>query len=91
MRCSLKVDQKHRDFKTVWEDFGIFDSKLFCGYKSLEQALTWLDMEDLHDLFSKGYRIYKITVNNVLIGEHQVAFRKENIVTQEDITNLIIN
>jgi hypothetical protein len=85
--------KRHSDsFPTPYTDKGInyFDGDWFCAYKTLEQFNQWVTHEEVNILLNLGFRIYLLDLNSYQIGEFQVVFKKEGIISKKDISELFV-
>lgn len=81
--------KRHNRFHTPTQDgYDEMRGDEFCGFKSLEQLELWFTREELRYLISNDIRIYVITGKVRFLGEHQVIFRKKDIISKEDISEL---
>lgn len=62
----------------------------FCAFKDRAQMNNWLSAEHLQNVLKLGFKIYEIDVKTALMGNHQVAYKKRDIVNIIDITNEFI-
>ena len=90
-----EFEDRHRSFATLRSELNsIFAMDYldmlvyFCGFKSIEQLQQWVYQSEINEFVSFGFRIYKIEVNNCLMGDYQVFFKKDNIVSKIDITDI---
>lgn len=63
----------------------------FCAFKSIYQLQKWVTKSELIEFISLGFKVYALTVSDCKIGTHQVLYKKEHIVTNNDITMLFSN
>lgn len=86
------IGRRHNDkFKTPWDDGLDLERngrEWFCGYKSIEQIQSWIKKSEFRKLISHGYKILLIKANECQVGDDQLIFTKESVVTTEDITSL---
>ena len=91
-----EFNQRHSNFKTIGAELGnepfnlsyYERQKYFCAFKSIKQLQQWVFQSEINEFITFGFRIYKIKANNCLIGEDQIFFKKENIISKIDITNI---
>jgi len=61
----------------------------YCAYKDVEQFKGFYP-NGFKAIVDRGFKIYSISVDNAIIGQQQVAFRKDDILSKIDITNEFI-
>lgn len=86
-----QILERHQNFNTPYKDslnMYLGDKTWFCAFKSVEQLLQWVTLEELKELQKHDYSIYEISVNEFQEGEHQVVFTKESIITKRNINHL---
>lgn len=62
----------------------------FCAYKDVEQLTSWLSKSDIKRLIKQGFRIYLLEVDEYQVGNHQIIYTKESILTKTDITKELL-
>jgi len=60
----------------------------FCAYKSINQIQQWIMKDEFDFLFSLGYKVFLLEVDNYQIGQHQIVFTKKSILNKKDISSL---
>jgi hypothetical protein len=58
----------------------------YCAFKTKKDLKKWIKKNELKELISLDFNIQKITIEkrNLIIGKHQILFKKDHIV--ENIT-----
>lgn len=62
----------------------------FCAYKSIPQVKNWITSEEILKLTLHGCKIFMLDVINYQVGDDQVIFTKDSIISSKDITKLFI-
>lgn len=89
-----RIRNKHQNLPNPYDDMGIGDDFISgfhkCGYKSIEQMKEWLEPEEIRELIKLGFDIYLVSVpeENCIIGEYQIVYEPEKVVTKENINSL---
>ncbi len=88
-----KISDKHSNFPTPNSDKKLngINPDEFCAFKSIYQLQKWIIKSELIEFISLGFKVYALTVSDCKVGTHQVLYKKENIVTNNDITMLFSN
>lgn len=73
------------------DDINGFNSNYFCAFKTFEDLIYWVKPLWIEELVKIGFRVYKIQVSDYLVGNHQICYKKEDIIDKEDITFKVIN
>lgn len=84
---------KHRDFPIPqWDNINLeLNNKYwFCGYKSIDELQSWLSSNNIKWLIKKDFKVILYEVKQFQEGEYQIAFTREGVVSQKDITSLFI-
>jgi len=88
-----EVYNRHNDFPNpmneglnLWKD----NKEWFCAYKTVEQVQQWLRKVEIQYFTTLGFRVYLLTVNEYQMGDYQVIFTKDSIVSKEDVTSLFV-
>jgi|GEM_PF-3078167 len=84
---------RHKEFPNPYRDEGLenfIENVHFCGFKSIEQMNEWIFKNELKEFISMGFKIYSITTSKCLIGQYQICYKKEDILSKEDITSLFL-
>lgn len=80
---------RHYKFNTPREDHISFEvGKHFCAYKTIEQVNEWITHDEMLQLIDYGFAVYVLELSDILEGEHQIMFDKDNIIERKDITEL---
>jgi len=80
---------RHRDFPMAEIDCeGFIIDEHYCAYISVEQVQQWIMPEELNQLIDLGFRIYILDISQWIEGKYQIAYKKEHILQQKDITSL---
>jgi len=83
------VSQRHNDFHTPEEEGLILIRGVdFCAYKSLEQLNQWIMPEELKIIINHGFSVYMIEIDIFQQGNHQIVYKKKDILTKTDISSL---
>jgi len=84
---------RHNSFNSPKKDLlyiRLYDKTWFCAYKTVEQLQQWLMPDEIRFLISKNFDVLLLAVNEYQVGEHQVIFTKESIVSSNVINSLFI-
>ncbi len=85
---------RHDDiFPTPREDHGIrreITKNEFCAFKTIEQLQSLFYKEELDELISIGFNVLLINIDICVVGDQQILFEKENIISSEIINTLFI-
>lgn len=63
----------------------------YCAFKSIEQIQQWIEKDWFKEIVEFGFKIWMIDVSVWREGEYQVLFKKKDIVSKKDISELFIN
>lgn len=88
------VSDRHEEFNAPYEEpFAdqFIQGKHFLAYKTLEQLRKWIKPEEMKVFTDKGCKVLLLDVSDCLVGDHQIAYLKTDIVSQTDITSLFLN
>jgi hypothetical protein len=92
---SLPTPKRDRGFNLGdlgWGDFDEFMEGRFCAYKTLDSFYQWIVKDELKWLLNNhDFKVLLIEVTELLEGEYQVLYKKENIVNVEDISSLFLD
>ena len=91
LKCHDELCSKHKRFPTAYKEFkDDLTSEHYCAFKSLKQLGYWIKKEWIAEIISIGFKIYLIDIEeeHCLIGTRQIAFKKENIISKKDISQL---
>lgn len=81
---------RHDNFPTPWSEGRSINTNEFCGFKTLDQIKEWFTSEELRYIMGRDFKIYLLKVSQCFVGNCQVVFEKERIITKEDISNLFL-
>lgn len=92
------MERHNKSFPSITIDFRydkLFDNydelfEYFCGFLSIEQFNQWFEKEEVQYFAECGFKVYLIKVSHSHSSEYQTIFKKEHIITQEEITSLFI-
>ncbi len=82
---------RHLNFLRPFEETnlkGIFNKDYYCAFKSLDQLKDWIYDNEVKELIDQGFIILLIELNNYHEGDYQIIFKKEDIITRKDITDI---
>lgn len=82
------VFKRHDNFLTPEEDGLNMQEDWKCAYKSMEQMLEWINLDELKVLISCGNYVMLFEVKQYQVGSHQVIFQEDSVIKKEDITSL---
>ena len=87
---NAKMSDRHSNFPSPNRDKKLKGIKPneFCAFKSIYQLQKWITKSELIEFISLGFKIYALTISDCKVGTHQLLYKKENIVTTNDITML---
>lgn len=84
---------KHYSFPTpdledldLWKD----DFNWFCGYKDTKTFSSWIDLDEMRFLANYGFNVVMYDVNQYQLGDYQILFTREGVVSQKNVTSLFI-
>lgn len=85
-----EVLYRHNGFNTPYEDFGYkFEhGQHFCAYKSIDQLQQWIYPNEMKIIIDRGYCVYLLELEDVLVGRDQICYKKSDIISKQDITSL---
>lgn len=93
MPSAEQLTTKHRSFDNPWCDSliqGFNDVKHFCAFKSIEQIQEWIDPAWFNEIFELGFQVLLLELSECQIGEMQIVFEKQHIITSTNISDLFI-
>jgi hypothetical protein len=76
----------HEDNVDIYED----NKQWFCAYKTIEQLLQWITLEEIKAIIKHGFNILVLEVTEYQEGRDQVIFTKESIQDQRNLNDLFI-
>jgi hypothetical protein len=83
--------ERHREFPTPNQD-NLIEYKdgyeWFCAFRSMEEFNSWVTREQVSVLIEYDFRVFILEVTEYQIGDYQVLYRKDSIISKTDITNL---
>lgn len=88
-----ELDERHAQFNPPYRD-GKEGGSLpmredhFCAFKSIEQVQQWITKSEMKILLQNEYRVFLLNVTECIEGKMQVLFRKEDIISKKDISEL---
>lgn len=85
-----KLMEKHDAFPTPTQDNLTIEGDEYCAFKSIEQIQQWIEPEWFNEIIEMGFTIWMIDVSECKEGKFQVVFKKENILSRKDITELFL-
>lgn len=89
-----KLHERHRDyFPTPYKDRGIERAPYYyeyCAFKSIDELQKWVTKEELKNLIKKGFNVLIHEVSKCCVGEYQVLYDKEYIVTTLNVNQLFL-
>lgn len=62
----------------------------FCAYGSLEVMERWIKPDEVREVLKYDYKVYLIELSAWQEGDHNVIFRKEDIILKKDISDLFL-
>ena len=90
LNCYKDIGDRHEDLKTPQQDGLKMSDKYFCAFKTIKQLITWVLKNELEELIKDGFIIYLLEVSDYQIGQHQVIYTKESIISSQDISSLFL-
>jgi hypothetical protein len=84
------LENKHWDIPNPYEDRNILRPPLrteYFAFESIEQMNFWIEQSWYKELIEVGFKILAININEIIIGEYQVLFKKTDIISITDISN----
>lgn len=91
LKCYKEIGIRHEDLKSPFEDGLLMDKNCdnwFCAFISIKQLIAWVLKEELEEIIKDGFIIYLLEVSDYQIGEHQVIYTKESVISKQDISSL---
>jgi hypothetical protein len=85
-----KLVIKHRSFPTPDKEGLDIEENEFCAFKSIEQIQQWIEPEWFNEIVKLGFKIYVLELSSCKEGNYQILFKKENILSKKDITELFL-
>ena len=87
-----EIQDRHCEFPTPINDSLLLRNPKkneFCAFYNIEDLLKWFNKKELKSLINLGFNILELDVINCELGEFQVLYKKEYIITQTIINNII--
>lgn len=86
------IYHRHSRFPTPNKDkkLGSIDSDEFCAFKSINQLKRWFTKKELVEINKIGFKILLLDVSNYAIGTNQILYKKKDIISIIDISELFI-
>ncbi len=85
------MERRHKGRKGVLRDIEDFEPEThYCAFDSLETFNSLVYKKEIKFLLLQGFKVLMLTVTDILKGEHQVAYRKEDVIETKDISSLFI-
>ena len=89
---SKEIEERHFEFPTPINDSLLLRNPKkneFCAFYNIEDLLKWFNKKELKSLINLGFNILELNVLDCELGEFQVLYKKEYIITQTIINNII--
>lgn len=85
-----KIVERHSNFKSISQDFpkNCEYTDYYCAYKSLDQLAEWVLRRELEVLIKNGFTVYLYELSECEVGEDQIFFKLENVISKKDINSL---
>jgi hypothetical protein len=88
-----EINSRHSEFPIPSMD-GLNLSKnkfeWFCAYKSIEQFQEWIKSDEIKIIIGLGFDVLLIEVEDYQVGDYQVIFTKESIISTKIINELFL-
>ena len=81
---------KHKQFPTPSKEGLDIEKDEFCAFKSIEQIQQWIEPEWFNEIIKLGFKIYLLELSSCKEGNSQIVFKKQNIRSKKDITELFL-
>lgn len=94
--CHEDVSSRHQQFKDPYKeefssDIYVFIEGLhFCAYKSIEQFQDWIHKDEFAQYYAHGIKAYILELSDCFIGIDQVLFKKSDVISKTDVSELFI-
>ena len=84
--------KKHNEMNSA-RDIDGFTKEHYCGYLNGDSFKKFNSQRDLKTFINKGFRIYEITLREIIEDKqgYQGLFLPIHIIEKKDITNLVVN
>jgi len=66
------------------------DKEWFCAYKNIEQLQDWVLRSELRVFAENGCRVLMLDVLEYQVGDDQIIYTKESIISSKDVTELFL-
>ncbi len=92
---SMSVCDRHGDHKfntpmndniDLWKD----NKQWFCAYKTIEQLIEWITLEEIKLIIKHGFSVLLLEVTEYQEGTDQVIFTKGSIQDSRNLNDLFI-
>lgn len=85
--CSMY--ELHKNRRTPSQDGIEISCDMFCAFESLDQFNELIIADELRWLLNnQPYKVLMLDVTNIAKGQHQVCFKKSDIIQSKDISSL---
>ena len=81
-----KFKTPHKDNLDLWKD----NKQWFCAYKTIEQLIEWITLEEIKLIIKHGFSVLLLEVTEYQEGTDQVIFTKEGIQDSRNLNDLFI-
>lgn len=79
----------HVNRRTPFQDNIDITEDMFCAFESLDQFNELVIADELRWLLNnQSYKVLMLDVTNITKGQHQVCFKKSDIIQSKDISSL---
>lgn len=84
------LGDRYNDFNSPDEDGIELEKDDFCAFKNIKQIREWITKEEHEFLLKEGFRVLYLKLSNFKMGKlHQICFKKKDIISQKDISDLV--
>lgn len=93
LNCMNSIIERHRKFPNpTWEGDvkGFIEGVHYCAFKSVEQLQQWIFPDEIREILDNGFKVYLLDLSEGLEGNYQIAYQKQHITQQKDISELFI-
>ena len=88
--CYYEIKDHHENLPTLSEEGITRTNDLFCAFRNKRQFNLWINEWWIPELIDLGFKIFELEVSNIIVGDYQVAYRKEDIISKKDITSTFL-
>lgn len=81
-----KFKTPHEDTVDIYKD----NKQWFCAYKTIEQLIEWITLEEIKLIIKHGFSVLLLEVTEYQEGTDQVIFTKEGIQDSRNLNDLFI-